>query len=255
MTYYRFLVYVSCFFLLLGCYQAKEGCLDNRALNYDVSADRNCCCRYPELIVRTNWVWKGSPLELDSVYSLGNTRIRLLSAELLVSNFTLKNEGGITIVSDSTRDLLTLEGKVSIRDDFGQISLANSEVKIPFFIVRSDMDSLAFTVGLPRLGLSPVEGNTHPLSVEKSHWDAERGFAIFDMKWLAGDDLGDTISCVFYSQTEKGIQIRTSQNIEGELGRNTSVDLTLDMGIWLEGISPSQPDSAILLHRLPKAFH
>ena len=38
-------------FLLSGCYEDRKGCLDLRATNFDIDADRECdgCCVYPQL--------------------------------------------------------------------------------------------------------------------------------------------------------------------------------------------------------------
>ncbi|HHB80013.1 MAG TPA: hypothetical protein ENK85_12340 [Saprospiraceae bacterium] len=41
--------------LLAGCYEQKEGCLDPNALNFDVSADKDCCCTYPNLKLLVNY--------------------------------------------------------------------------------------------------------------------------------------------------------------------------------------------------------
>ena len=47
----RYIVLSLLPFLVMGCFEGEEGCLDARALNYDVTADTDCsgCCNYPEL--------------------------------------------------------------------------------------------------------------------------------------------------------------------------------------------------------------
>lgn len=44
-----------CLVLAFGCRQKKEGCLDASALNFDVSADKDCCCIYPSIVLKTNF--------------------------------------------------------------------------------------------------------------------------------------------------------------------------------------------------------
>ena len=52
----RVVLSVLFFYLVVGsaCYQKEEGCLDIKAVNFDVSADIACedCCEYPELSIR-----------------------------------------------------------------------------------------------------------------------------------------------------------------------------------------------------------
>ena len=46
---FLFICLACCF---AGCYEPIEGCLDVRATNFDLNADRSCpdnCCEYPEL--------------------------------------------------------------------------------------------------------------------------------------------------------------------------------------------------------------
>ena len=42
-----------------GCSSKEEGCLDYRARNFDLDADKGCadCCTYPSLYVDLNHYW------------------------------------------------------------------------------------------------------------------------------------------------------------------------------------------------------
>lgn len=246
-----------CLSLLCGCHQAKKGCLDNNAVNYDVSADRNCCCKYPELTINTSLQWDGSPFDWDSVYVLGSGQaFKLVDMNILLNNFALKR-ANTRLRSDSIARFTTTGGmELNIPDDFAWWSGKQSAVSIPEFIVKSTYDSLAFQIGLSHPDIDPeVLDPSHPLHPDNSGWNPALGFPVLSMKWLTGVHSEDTVGVRYTTIREKEvISMSLPRKIEGVIGQNTTVDISLDLAKCLEHVDLQHPDSAEVLKRLKGAI-
>ncbi len=110
---------LCCTLLLPACYKPKEGCLDARATNFDLSADESCmsCCEYPELRLslqhRITFPDREYRFSTDSVYYDGSGQaFRFESIRFYISNLHLvRADGSEAKVSDEIElDLYDLGG-------------------------------------------------------------------------------------------------------------------------------------------------
>ncbi len=257
MRFFRWFWIATGLYLMTGCYEPKEGCLDHTATNYDVSADRNCCCNYPGLHLNFGLNWQDHPFFEDSVYYLKDSvPFKLLEMHFLMSDVTLKREGK-AIFSDSMAVFETRSrGELQLPDDFGWLSLPHRSVVIPDFIVLEQYDTLCLRLGLKYPDISPeLLDNEHPLYPTNSGWSPERGFPLLSMKWLTGITLEDTVAVNYYSSTPPtSILLCFPRDIEGMLGSTTEIELELYLDEWLEGIDPTHPDGALLFQKLPEVL-
>jgi hypothetical protein len=83
-------------FLWMACSQPRSGCLDIEGVNYDVTAELDCCCEFPVLGVNFLPLYDGEPLALGG-FSYANARgesYGILSGRMLFRNFLLQTEAG-----------------------------------------------------------------------------------------------------------------------------------------------------------------
>ena len=86
----RIASYFMCCFIglsLFACAENEKGCLDPNASNYDVTADKNCCCTYPSFSVEINSVYGSDtvPFMLGNTYkSDAGTAFKFLELDLIL---------------------------------------------------------------------------------------------------------------------------------------------------------------------------
>lgn len=180
-------------FLLTGCYEAQEGCLDVRATNFDLEADTACpeCCEYPFLKTKASHQHiigeETYPVGLmDSVYLDGNGQaFRIKSIRYFLSDFSLIKTTGEAVQVDDHIDILVSDGTggtvtSTFVDDFILINAAsNSTVSIGTFSAPGTYSGIKFKVGLEAsidTALPDEFPDNHPLSnTSDAMYDAING--------------------------------------------------------------------------------
>jgi hypothetical protein len=91
------LAYIKLFILLVlassyGCYEHSEGCIDARAENYDLEADKACedCCTYPSLKMEFEHWMNGELIDTNFTWANGEDSIRIRSLNFYLSQFSLE---------------------------------------------------------------------------------------------------------------------------------------------------------------------
>lgn len=91
---------------LNGCFEPKDGCLDIEATNFDASADRDCCCEYPNLILEARHRYGSDSVQYvpDSLYVNSTGQIfRIKKVVFYLSEIQLFQNGGMFSVSDTVQ--------------------------------------------------------------------------------------------------------------------------------------------------------
>ncbi|MBV6438848.1 MAG: hypothetical protein DYG98_11915 [Haliscomenobacteraceae bacterium CHB4] len=93
-----------CIFSQTACFEPKEGCLDIEATNFDASADKDCCCEYPQLIVEALHRYGSDSVQYvpDALYENNAGQLfRIKSVAFYLSEIQLFQNGGLLAVADT----------------------------------------------------------------------------------------------------------------------------------------------------------
>ncbi len=91
---------------LVSCFEPQDGCLDIEATNFDASADKDCCCEYPLLVIEALHRYGSDTVQYlpDSLYVNDAGQIfRIKSVAFYLSEIQLFQNGGLLTVSDTVQ--------------------------------------------------------------------------------------------------------------------------------------------------------
>ncbi len=144
-----YIILVNILFLVsfFGCYESKEGCLDVSATNYDASADENCCCTYPKLIVNLDHkVDSINYIKLDSTYYNNlNVPFAIKSVQFYLSSFQLKDT--INDLTVSVKDSILINTGDYIHNDIAFFTRTATSSNVGQITTGSTFQQLAFSFG------------------------------------------------------------------------------------------------------------
>ncbi len=256
--------FIPFLFLLAGCYEPTEGCLDIEATNYDVSADDSCldCCTYPSLNLLfqhqvvlatqpdTSFALKygtryPSPFDTNHFFYIDRGRF-------FVSDLKLIRENGEELgVTDSfwlpllNGDSVYLENNFSKhdRDIFKAATIGSIRTSGLFSGVK-------FTLGLTptvRQALVDTLPAGHPLAVEDDSLSYLENVGYLPVHLsIRRDTLPGTVPMDFVFTDERQISVPFPQTVSIEKGFIIRVTLRLDYMALFEGIDfKNDTESAI----------
>ncbi len=160
---------------LPACFEPKEGCLDIEATNFDASADNNCCCTYPKLILETVQRYDTLQYLPDSLYlNSAGQLFRIKSVVFYLSEFQLTQTGETFTVSDTAQlQTYSVVGNDTLKevftDDFLLVRRSPVSNEVGEFRPSGSFGSVRLRLGLsddaqrviPRLAPSG-----HPLRIQ-----------------------------------------------------------------------------------------
>jgi hypothetical protein len=254
LSFSHFLI-LSLSLLLSGCFQPKEGCLDIRAANYDVSADDPCtdnCCKYPTLSITLQHrvILPGQPdtsftMRYDSLYPAPFDTTHYFSFErsrFFLSNFRLVREnGGEVGVSDSIK-LKTVSGvDFTVKNSFAKADRDIFQASSGgVFLASGVFTKIKFTLGLPDpLPQTDPESvpTGHPLSIANDTLIYEEGAGYIPSRLIfRPDTLPGTDSLDFRFLTPREVELPLAEPFVVEQGFNLKLTLFINYLAWFEGI-------------------
>ncbi len=197
------------FFLFLSaCYEPKKACLDVNAVNFDATADENCCCNYPRLILNVEQRYDTLSYREDEAYPQPDGHwFRLKKVIFYLSDFHVFRGTEEFIVTDSL-DLpvfgpgLTDTLKRFLVNDFALVRRTPLAYPAGAFPESGTFDRVRVRLGLPAeaQAVIPIKAPSgHPLSAqaEKLWIDRDRGFEAMRLNFTrdsASATLADTLS-------------------------------------------------------------
>ena len=261
---------------LAGCYQPKEGCLDIRAKNYDVSADDPCptCCTYPQLTIafqhqvilttqpdtffsfRYNTAYP-SPFDTSHYFDI-------LRSRYFLSNFRLIRENGEAAgISDSIQIEVPEGVPVTVENNFTKVDRDIFQPSvIGKILANGSFRQIRFTLGLAEslLQTNPksVPAN-HPLSIVSDTIIYKNGTGYIPNTLIFNPDTVSTATPLTFRFFEpKEITLDLPQPFELDKGFSVKLTLKINYMAWFEGID-LQNDSPLtmqdkLTNNLAKAF-
>jgi hypothetical protein len=175
-----------------SCFEPQEGCLDIEATNFDASADKDCCCEYPQLIIEALHRYGVDSIQYrpDSLYVNDADQVfRIKNVAFYFSGIELFQGGALLTVSD-TAQLQTFDAatgdtvKTPFTDDFLLIRRTPVDNSVGDFRPAGTFEKVRLRLGLnadaqrviPRLAPSGS-----PLRIQgDSLWHGpDKGFVFF----------------------------------------------------------------------------
>ena len=192
------LVFISIAFY--SCFEPKEGCLDIAAVNYDATADNDCCCKYPKVVLTVNQVYDTLLFKNDELYPDQNGHLfRIKSVAFYLSDFQFVQNGTAYKVAD-TLTLYTFQGNDTLpqvfTNDFQLVRRATIDYTVGDFRPDGIFSDVAFRFGLSPAAQAVIPAKSpanHPLSVQADElWRGKtEGFA-FLQAVVVRDSMADT---------------------------------------------------------------
>ena len=191
-----------------ACYEPKKGCLDIEAVNFDATADENCCCNYPRLFVRLEHRYDTLTFREGDVYQQPSGHwFRLQKVIFYLSDFKVYRGTEVFGVTDSLKMYVFGAGAADtlqqyLTNDFVLARRTPLEYAAGAFPESGIFDRVQCRLGLPNAAQSVIPAKApanHPLSeqTERLWLDRTRGFeamrVIFNRDTL-GATAPDTIS-------------------------------------------------------------
>ncbi len=256
----RIFSFFSCLLLLVqtACFEPKEGCLDIGATNFDASADQDCCCQYPQLVLEVIQRFDSLNFTENAVYPapLNNHLFRLKSVAFYLSDFQLVQNGVPYAVDDTVQLRAFGPGSPdtvteTLTDDFLLIR------RLPFsHEVGSFRPDGAFQEVRIRLGLTEAAGRTiprlapvgHPLRTQPdSLWHGPGTGYIFAQIVLARDTFSTTLpDTISFSRADLGnLFLTTTAAVTHQTGTDLNLNLLADYKPLFAGVDLTTGDKAL----------
>ena len=167
MRFLFFLLLSSC--ITTGCYSPVSGCLDIEAANFDASADKSCCCTYPNLVMKCSHLYDTLTYLENEVYANDFGVFRLRKVVFYLSDFELTQNGITHSISDSIGFSVfgANAGDTTVHvimDDFLLIRRTTLEGSVGTFRQKGYFDSIKF-----RFGLSAQANKIIPTKAPANH--------------------------------------------------------------------------------------
>ncbi len=263
--------------LLVGCFQPKEGCLDVRATNYDVSADDPCadnCCVYPAVSItfQHRVVLPTEPdtaytMRYDSIYPSPFDPTHYFSFErsrYFLTDFRLVRENGEEVSVSDSLELETLSGVSFVtKRSFAKVDRDIFQASSMGVILAGGFfTKIKFTLGLNDLQqqTDPQSVPTgHPLSISTDTLIYEEGTGYISNRLIfRPDTLPGTDSLDFKFLTPKEVELDLGGPFEVNRGFNLKLTLLVNYMAWFEGVDMVNDSPATMQAKidsnLTKAF-
>lgn len=251
-----------------ACFEPREGCLDIAATNFDATADHDCCCTYPKLVLGVDQVYDTLLFRNDSLYPDGNGHwFRIKSVAFYLSDFQLIQGGETFTVSDTLR-LKTWNGTDTIgrlfTNDFQLVRRTPIEYPVGTFRQDGNFESLSFRFGLSDEAQQVLPSKApanHPLSAQPDQlWRGSNAGFVFLEAVVVRDSFASTPP-----DTLRFLESDLGQPRIGAVGNfvhPTGYDFPLVLGVdykkMFEGVNWSVHDTSAWMTRiilnLPNTF-
>ncbi len=235
----------SCLLTFSACFEPREGCLDIAAINFNAAADRDCCCRYPDLIVTADQVYDTLFFLRDSLYKGANGHLfRIKSIVFYLSEFELYKAAEVFQIGDMV-DLKTYDAASNdtitktFIDDFTLVRRSPLENEVGSFREDGYFDKIRFRLGLPleaEAVIPALAPSNHPLSPQKENL-AQNGY-VFLQAIVVRDSMAATApDTIRIGRADLGdFFIEGSGNFQHKTGYNFPMILHADWEKLFQGI-------------------
>ncbi len=245
------------YYILLGlivttsfsCYQKEEGCLDADAANFDVTADDNCCCAYPKLVLRMSHVYGESSFNLGSnLLNDLNSPFKVLGVQYYLSGFSLIDESNNLFPTTSTISLPQLDGNnVVTPDDIVLMTRNVATDSIGFFPNYGSYEKLQFEIGVKDAvkNTDPEKvDDAYPLANQTDSMWYESGNYVATKIILKPDTavISDTLTINIFENS----LVELDGDLEILRGTHINLNLQTNYATWFSGIDFQNDDQSTI---------
>lgn len=259
-----------CLLLILfqtACFEPQEGCLEVEATNFDASADKDCCCEYPQLVLDVVQRFDTLSFTENAAYPapLNGRLFRLKSVTFYLSDFQLV-QNGVPYTINDTVQLRAFDPvgqdtiKETLNDDFLLVRRQSYSNNVGDFRIDGTFEQASI-----RLGLTEQAGRVVPRLVRTGHplrtqadslWHGRSVGYIFAQVVLTRDTasatLPDTIS---FSRADLGdIFIKTTAPVRHATGYDFHLRLLADYRKLMLGIDLTAGDISVWKSQMKANF-
>ncbi|MEO1515789.1 MAG: MbnP family protein [Bacteroidota bacterium] len=244
---------------LSACYEDQEGCLDNRATNYDVSADDACgdCCTFPLLQLQVSHAFGDTILNYNDPYLLDGQPFFIRQFIFYISSLQLVNDASSSAgVIDTVRLSLADGSEQTVEDNYTIVSpdFTQFTYNIGTFQEAGTYDSLCFYVGVPNPanGADPVSiSSESDLRISSDSLYREGEGYIFNRIQLQVDTVQNSDTSLFEVLGDANlVKIRLPFNGDISLGSNVAAKVRIDYEQWVKGIDFAADTDAQILEKI-----
>ncbi|MBP7273182.1 MAG: hypothetical protein KA974_05040 [Saprospiraceae bacterium] len=248
---------------LTSCYESREGCLDANATNYDVSADENCCCQYPNLKLTLTHRADTVFIYPDSIYTnnIGKS-FSIKNFKYYISDVQLQKTDGTVISNNDSLTVFSYENgniiQKKIWNNFVYVDRGVATTIIGSFSHTGQYSKVLFKVGVVaeanHILPDTLLPNNHALLRDKGMYiDSLVGYNHIQLRYVLTTD---TITTTVF-----GIGAVTSVELPWEhtlrYGYDLDVPILANYLRWFDDVTFDESQEVLrakLLTNTPKVF-
>lgn len=231
--------------LLSSACQREEGCLDSSATNYDVSADLDCCCEYPNLELRIFRVAGTETFSVDSVYQdAGGDGFQIADTRFYISDFHLVRDDGTEVGITDSIFIEKLDNSNEVfEDNFARINPDANLYEIGQIQTQGNFSKISFVLGLvPDVNHSNPDNyaGDHPLAIQSDslHINQQEGYKFNVMDITTFNDT----TTYFVSSDPNSVQVEIDYDLTVLKAFDVEVQIDVDLTGLLENVDFSNDD-------------
>lgn len=245
---------------MAACQDPTEGCLDLEATNFDAAADEDCCCTYPELVLRYRYFYDNDTmpdfdLNKDFVLENGDT-IQFRNFAMYISDVGLIQNSNFIIAEDSIkiyRRNPELDSSIQVRN-INIIRRNSPSSSVGLFPYTGMFEKLQFRFGLdPELNSSPI-GDFPSGSVLGQQFDSlhtlipGEGYIFFKLVMYFPEN--ETERTFTIKGDENSFIIEKDINFSATRGQNRTIVLRLNFKNLIAGIDFDNDSDEVVSEKL-----
>lgn len=242
-----------------SCGTKNEGCTDANAANFDVSADENCCCSYPKMGIKFNYLFDDTIVSgSNPVLDANGDEINFSKLIFYVSDIHWVLDNGTEKRSDKRVWLYTnpmnLKDSVRSIDDYYFATLSGNALQDYTFYEPFNLKSLRFTIGVADSALNNqpnlMKNASHPLAAKSDSMYDYVSKHYLTMK-LGINQIGDTPADTYIINASEFRQVfEFPLNYKTVLGFDNNILINVYMDRIVDGISFRNDDKNVIRQRL-----
>jgi hypothetical protein len=240
-------------FSFSNCYEPKTDCLDIRATNFNVAADKACsdCCNYPTLKLQINYVFGDTSLNSNTIYTLNGTdSFQITTAKMYLSDFQWVTTGNNIKKVIDTIQLYGYNQNQTATNDFVLIHKNNGfTFNVGHFVEGGIFKQISFKVGLNSIAnqTNPTKMPvTHPLNTTRDtvgmYLDSLQGY-VFNKIILQKTNLPQKSVVLQLAQTP--VPIVFNENFGISDGFDAIIKIKVDYKKLLQGVDFNQTQAVM----------
>lgn len=245
--------------LVSSCGNVKEGCMDANASNFDVSADKDCCCTYPRMGLQFEYYNGDSPLSQAPLTDADGDTITINKLTFYLSGLHWKDAEDLEIRSDKRLWLFLSPGNFndSTRsiDDYYLVEVNNARIQDFTFTHPFSLKRLALTFGVADSALANqpryMKDVNHPLAGRKDNmydFDANQ-YQTLRLAYSINNSQ-QAPDTVFVDSKQSRFNTELILNYHTVLGFDNYIIIRLYLNKLIEGIRFSTDDAASISEKL-----